>query len=191
MGTDVHGVFQAKRGDKWEDVESIWEQDRHYALFAWLAGVRNGYGFAGIPTHAPLIPLAEGRGLPVDFKTNAYGDQHPSPLDAEGIWMGDHSHTWLTADEILSATPPTFWRTGVVTKEWFLLWDGTSAPEGWSGSVSGGGVRTDDPVHVTAETTHVRIYWKERGNGFDYFLNEVRRLKDLHGEVRLVVGFDS
>jgi hypothetical protein len=28
-------------------------------------------------------------------------------------------------------------------------------------------------------------------DGLDYFVDEVRRLKELHGEVRVVFGFDS
>jgi len=42
MGTDIHGVFQAFDNGQWRDVESSYEQDRHYQLFAVLAGVRNG-----------------------------------------------------------------------------------------------------------------------------------------------------
>lgn len=58
MGTDIHGVFQAFDNGQWRDVESSYEQDRHYQLFAVLAGVRNGYGFAGVPTGEPVTPIA-------------------------------------------------------------------------------------------------------------------------------------
>jgi hypothetical protein len=74
MGTDVHAVWQAKKGDKWVDIESTWDQNRHYFLFAWLADVRNGFGFAGIPTHDPIKPISERRGLPDDFEG---GEEYP------------------------------------------------------------------------------------------------------------------
>ena len=59
MGTDIHGVFQRfdAAAGIWEDVPSKYEQDRHYQLFAVLAGVRNGYGFAGAQT-AEIDPKA-------------------------------------------------------------------------------------------------------------------------------------
>ena len=69
MGTDIHGVFQ--RHDPatktWHDVESKYEQGRHYQLFAVLAGVRNGTGFAGVVTGEPVEPISRPRGYPADF----------------------------------------------------------------------------------------------------------------------------
>jgi hypothetical protein len=59
MGTDVHAVWQAKKDGKWVDIASKWEQKRHYFLFAWLADVRNGFGFAGVSTHDPIKPIAD------------------------------------------------------------------------------------------------------------------------------------
>lgn len=140
MGCDVHAVWQARRNDQWVDVHSEWDQDRHYLLFNWLAGVRGD---------GPSI--AEPRGLPDDFTMR--GDLHPTTEDAldddeksfqqddpdyPSKWMGDHTYSWLTVDEILSAEKP--------------------APNFKS---------------------------------VDYFVDEVRRMKDLHGDVRIVFGFDS
>ncbi len=204
MGTDVHAVWQAKKDGKWVDIPSKWEQDRHYFLFAWLADVRNGFGFAGIPTHTPVTPIAAQRGFPEDFegddehKTD-YENMDPSRQqytkreEFEGsIWMGDHSFTWLSADEILTAPKPAAWRTGFVSREFFDAWDGHTAPEEWSGGISGRDIRTAEaPTAVEPTTTHVRIFWKQPDDTLDYFVDEVRRLKGLHGEVRVVMGFDS
>ena len=206
MGCDVHGVWQAKKDGKWVDIESSWEQDRHYFLFSWLANVRNGYGFAGIPTYSPIKPIAEPRGIPKDFECD--GDFiHPVPrLEILGsrseyhgkdepleMWMGEHSHSWLTADEILAApTPDKVWQTGVVPREFFDAWDGVNGPESWSGGISGKDVRVaDSPTDVKEDSTHVRIWWIKAADTLKYFTDEVRRLKELHGEVRLVFGFDS
>lgn len=206
MGTDIHAAFQKKASDeKWEDIEHKYEENRHYFLFAWLADVRNGFGFAGVPTHAPIRPIAEPRGLPDDFLMDA--DSHPvTSLEVMGhrkeyhqegdelaVWMGDHTHSWLMADEILSAPlPDRVWKTGIVDRAFFDTWDAVSMPDEWSGGISGPDVRVaDSPTLVTEESTHVRIYWMQTKNVLSYFIDEIRRLKNEHGEVRMVFGFDS
>lgn len=206
MGADIHGVWQARKDGGWVDVASTWDQDRHYLLFAWLAGVRNGFGFAGVKTHTPLRPIAEPRGLPADFQ--APNEEHACSLEAINprrmeymddeqkarpyVWMGDHSWSWLTADEILSAERPLgLTHTGVLTLAEFRKWDGVSAPEAYCGGVGGPGVLVSMPNRITPATTHVQVAWVSKDDGLDYFVDEVRRLKDLHGEVRLVFGFDS
>ena len=50
------------------------------AVFAALADVRNGYGFAGVPTHEAIKPISEARGLPED-RTTSYGE------DADGEFV--------------------------------------------------------------------------------------------------------
>lgn len=213
MGTDVHSVFQKKTADGWEDVESKFEENRHYALFAWIGNVRNGRGFAGVPTHDRIEPLSDNRGFPEDFavvdeenhpiasnsirgrRAEWYKDEDSDPA-AEGhltMWMGDHSHSWLSAQEILSATPPRLLRTGIVGIDQFRKWDGNSSPDSWCGGTSGPGVVVaESPSEVTEKTTDVRIEWfDDTKESFAHFIDEVRRLKDLHGEVRFVFGFDS
>lgn len=199
MGTDIHGVFQKKTKSGWEDVASEHKYDRHYLLFAWLGNVRNGFGFAGVSTHTAIVPLSDRRGFPADF--NVVDEEHPAPVEAisrewekerGSVWMGDHSHSWLNADEVLAAELPTILRTGIVSAAFFKSWDGKSAPDSWSGGISGQGVVVSSPDEVSNKTTHVRIEWFEDTNdSLDYFVAEVKRLKDLHGEVRFVFGFDS
>jgi hypothetical protein len=187
MGCNIHAVFQAWRNGVWQDVESEFDEPRDYFLFAWLAGVRNGHGFAGVPTHAPIVPLSEPRGLPRDFEAD--GTEH------NGKWLGDHSHSWLTANEILrSPTPDRVWRTGVISIEAFRAWVGFSPPPGGrSGDVFGRDVRiAQSPVDVQPDSTHVRVYWVQSADKLRYFTDEIRRLQDEHGDdVRMVFGFDS
>lgn len=219
MGTDIHAVFQTRKGDLWQDVSSTWEQDRHYALFAWLANVRNGFGFAGVPTHAAIKPIAEPRGLPADFEMD--GESHPIPPIAMtkeqlqnlkewpndygtsdgryGQWMGDHTHSWLMLDKILAAERPgTLKRVGVVPRSFYESWDGKTAPDEWSGDISGPGIVViDQPKNVPHTAvlpemiTHVRIRF-DTPDGLDYFVDEIKRLREEHGpDTRLVFGFDS
>ena len=80
MGTDVKVEFEAKRNGKWEQVHTQYAIERNYLFFAWLANQRNEYG---------VQPIAKHRGLPRDYR---YEDG-----------PGEHSQSWLSADEILNA----------------------------------------------------------------------------------------
>ena len=97
MGTDIHGGFikvvKDENGDvvSKQPIKTNWNFDRNYTLFAILAGVRNGYGFAGCYRHEPLQPIAEGRGLP----------EFISVVEEFGCWLGEHSYTYMTVNEIL------------------------------------------------------------------------------------------
>lgn len=119
MGTDIHGVFQRydEASKSWLDIESNYTQDRDYYLFSILAGVR----------YDDVAPIAKPRGLPSDFERD--WDYHPVndarymdpdsridyPYHKEfyersdefqgrrrlNMWMGDHSYSWLTGQEML------------------------------------------------------------------------------------------
>lgn len=201
MGCDIHAVFQAKVNGVWVDVPSNYEQGRHYALFSWLAGVRNG------GSHA-IVPIAERRGLPADFKMGPEEAHQTSIVNvdprrakyldegecASGIYnmrMGDHSYSWLSLDEILSAKLPSAWRAGIVHREFFDSWDGHTAPPSYSQGIWGPGVSVaDSPTDLDERSTHVRVWWREE-HDFQYFLDEIKRLQAQHGECRMVFGFDS
>ena len=208
MGTDIHGVWQARVDGKWVGVPGNWEQDRHYLLFAVLGNVRNGFGAAGIPTHVNLPFIGERRGVPDDF--SLIGESHPiasvdelrriDPLErhyfdadmAPEIWMGDHSYSWVTADEVLSHPFPKYIRYGVVTLQQFKVWDGKTPPGEHCSWIGGPGIEIAEPSDITEKTTHVSISWEQdSAEDLAYFINETKRLKDLHGDVRLVFGFDS
>ena len=211
MGTDIHGVWQKYDAavNGWQDVESQYKQDRHYQLFAVLADVRNGYGFAGVPTGDRVLPIAFPRGLPEDFPVSEnthcvekleyikpcmrkYGHSNEDMY----VWMGDHSHSWLTGEEILRWVKyaPTVVKVGVLSRAAYEAWDKTGAPEAYYGSISGSGVLVveEHERHAFPEHTHIRCLWKQNlAEELKYFIDEVRRLVELHGEIRFVFGFDS
>jgi hypothetical protein len=211
MGTDIHGVWQKRAGKEWQDIPSMYEQERHYSLFAVLAGVRNGYGFAGIRTGEPVTPIAEPRGIPADFA--CVDDEHPvasfdviddsrreeQERDKDlNVWLGDHSHSWLTGAEILAwaETAPEVVKCGVLTREVYEKWDGKSCPENYNGGVMGARVVTIDDSGVARATTpnwtHVSVHWDSSlKEDLAYFFDEVARLVAEHGEIRFVFGFDS
>ena len=214
MGTDIHGGFIKVVRDENDNVVSKqpiktnWNFDRNYTLFAILAGVRNGYGFAGRYRHEPLQPIAEGRGIPefisvVEERTEELYNKWYGRWDDEeefGCWLGDHSYTHMTVDEILEwkGWSKHLSQGGVVSVEHY---EETVAkgkePESWCGGISGGGVVTvaEDEYKSGAKATHVKCFWKSEqslGQMYDWFLKEIGRIKNEYGEdVYLVIGFDS
>lgn len=212
MGTDVHGGFQRRKdeSDEWEPVKTKWEMDRDYHLFAILANVRNGHGFAGHPTGDSVMPITSGRGIPDDLKVNGcftahalfnswYGSEWATKDTPEfGEWLGDHSHTHMTIDEILEWP---HWdenqvHIGCITiAQWRDLKRGKT-PYTWSGMVFASGARlARNEKDINGGTTHVQTEWtgKKHSESAKYFLDEINRLKaENEGyEVRLVIGFDS
>ncbi len=214
MGTDIHGGFIKVVKDKFgnvvskQPIKTNWNFDRNYTLFAILAGVRNGYGFAGCYRHEPLQPIAEGRGIPefisvVEERTEELYNKYYGRWDDEeefGCWLGDHSYTHMTVNEILEWKG---WNNhlsqgGVVSVEHY---EETVAkgkePESWCGGISGGGVVTvaEDEYKSGAKATHVKCFWKSEqslGERYDWFLEEIELIKNEYGEdVYLVIGFDN
>lgn len=194
MGTDIHGVWQCKVDGEWHDVASEYEQCRHYQLFAVLAGVRNGYGFAGTPTGEAVTPIAKPRGLPKDFILNPEDGCHPlsSPDhldpwrreirekygdDGESLkmWMGDHSFSYLSGKEMLEyfESLPSITHCGGISGPGIVVIDESnqSKPHNW---------------------THIRVYWRaDLKEELSHFFDEVKRLTEKYGEIRFVFGFDS
>lgn len=197
MGTDIHGVFQKQAADgSWQDVETEFKFNRHYQLFAVLAGVRNGFGFAGVPTGDPVEPISKPRGLPEGFITNVAACEADYEPTHNGQWMGDHSHSWLSCAEMLEwwKHAPEVTKVGVLSRGTYENWDKVGPPEVWSGGVSGGGVviASEDPPVYPKGWNYISCRWRVKlADELDYFFTEVRRLVDLHGKIRFVFGFDS
>lgn len=196
MGTDIHWQWQKKTTEGWENIPEPIPSDRHYFLFAWLADVRNGYGFAGVVTHTPIIPISKPRGLPADFKYEEPAVDDDEAWENNPLTYADHSHSWLSWDEIIKSPNPcgTVTRTGIVDRETYLKWDGISQPDSWCGGISGPGVRIalgNDITDIPEDITHFQIQWKMPADGLDYFINAVKDCLKEYGEGRIVFGFDS
>lgn len=113
MGCDIHLAVERRTADGWERAEPMvprrykgcegeqpterdrWYNGRNYPLFAILAGVRNGYGFAGTDWGDPVEPIDEPRELPDDVSAET--------AQWSEVWGIDgHSHSWLTLAELLA-----------------------------------------------------------------------------------------
>lgn len=209
MGTDIHSMFQKRTENGWQDIKSGYAEDRDYQLFAVLAGVRNGHGFAGVVTGEPVQPISEPRGLPEDFEMikndhpvsstdllPRWDDSWAEDGEAPHQWMGEHSYSWLTGKEMLDwyAGASEVVRTGIVDRPVYEAWDGVGPPPSWCGGITGRNIRITDETgkNMIPDWTHIRCYWKENlREKLKYFFDEVGRLQEEHGEIRFVFGFDS
>jgi hypothetical protein len=79
-----------------------WGDSRNYDVFAMLADVRNGHGFAGIDTGEGFTPIAPPRGLPEDASSTV--------LEESESWGVDgHSHSFFTLRELLDLETTGYW----------------------------------------------------------------------------------
>lgn len=151
MGCDIHFYVERRVDGKWVTADK-WGKDeddnnrtvslggsyygdRNYDLFAILANVRNGHGFAGVKTGEGFVPISEPRGIPNDASSEyrAY---------AESWGMYGHSHSYLTVAEIMAYDwTQTTKKQGWVTRKQYARYKVRGAPDSWSGGVSGGGVQ--------------------------------------------------
>lgn len=231
MGADIHYIFQAKKlTGEWEtldldtgyhfdregDYKSMcgeYHLDRHYLLFAVLAGVRNGFGFAGAYRHEPLVPIAQGRGLPNGIKSKWIDDDYSLPygfddgmLPDEKHDLGEHSFNWLLGSEIMEwfSVDRIIHIRGVITRSEYAEWDRVSELNSYCSDVYGNGLRVYDEVEEIlpfrmvecfrqfANVTHVRVQFKESVNErLKYFTDMIQKLMNKYGEIRMVMGFDS
>jgi hypothetical protein len=222
MGTDIHLYVEECKDGVWRQVLapyicryapdrrvwSPWHQygfdhnypdptNRQYTLFALLADVRNGSGFAGVRTHQPIVPLFPERGIPED---TSY-EEDPSE---DGFWLGDHSFTYAYLDELLEAPwDITFDSQGVVNQLEYEVWKEKGIPNSWAGGVYGGNAQnwTNEELEdlikkgkaTSSDYTTVHWSWQPLLNcDFHRWLLEilVPRVGDPK-YVRVLMGFDS
>ena len=113
---------------------------RNYDLFAVLANVRNGYGFAGVNTGDPIVPISDPRGVPNDAS-----DDYKTLVAQWGC--DGHSHSFHTLQQILDFdwTQPKVSRGWVdfKTYAWWALFGETqgNSPREWCSDVEGTGIR--------------------------------------------------
>lgn len=196
-------------------VAGRWYWGRNYDLFAVLADVRNGYGFAGIQTLDTCWPsIAPNRGIPDDMAPIMDND-HTYSRDGVEVWLGDHSHTWMTWDEVRAYPWTETGRhyVGVVTLDAYLRRrGGGEAYQGWAGGITGPGIVTLERdaaeallagpgiVHDEGTRVHVRDRWPVTAAqacgewhgtimpAFERYLSEQFLAPT---DLRLVMGFDS
>ena len=174
-----------------------WYGSRNYDVFAILANVRNGYGFAGIPTGGGFNIIAPPRGFPEDM----------SEIMKQFSEHVEHTPTWLKLSEILDYD----WdqhttHCGVVNELEYTKWATSSrklAPENYSGGIMGKGIVTYDELtylrlkeqkQLGKDRVYVQVEWPVTyRQSCSHFLKAMEELKRLGPpeDVRLVFWFDS
>jgi hypothetical protein len=188
MGTDEGTPHDWINGEEFPN-------DRNYRLFAALADVRNGFGFAGTPMFEPIATLAANRQLPPDLKVEDGGFLKRQAADKEEYWLGDHSYSWATVKEILEwpGWDQMLQATGVLSREQYQAWDKASEPDSWCGARTGRGLRTTSDPNDPEPWTDIQVTWQRSlRESCAVFLAWCAYAKLRYGEnARLVFGFDS
>lgn len=187
MGCDIHLYVERLENGKWIFCDT-WETEdgytsvpyekqfyngRNYNLFAILADVRNGRGFAGVETGTGFHPIHDLRGIPENAspEVQAVADQ----WDTDG-----HSRSWATVEELMAfdwtqKTTLIGWLDGWSFAEWENWKRGRGeSPKEWCGGVSGGSIR-----HISEDQMRKEIM-AIRGEG--------RRIWDVEKEIQTKLG---
>jgi hypothetical protein len=230
MGTDIHSIIQYRANDKgtWRTDSARLCDDRNYDTFAILADVRNGTGFAGCETGETWPVIAPARGLPKDMFDGDYPQmKDKSHTDCphcygEGtMWLGDHTHSWVTLAEMKSMAEALrsrgqYVESGIVSLDQYEAFLSGIMPTSWSGGISGANIKQVDLRNLNADErnpnalrklgiTHVRLQWsrpvEKCASSFFKYIAEMEKVKveqdygDHHrptdDDIRLVFGFDS
>lgn len=196
----VPTVIRFDDGEEWEPRSSPLSvhpySGRNYELFAILADVRNGYGFAGVDTGDGWTPITSPRGIPDDVSEYMK-------------WEFDHNleHTpgWLTLQELAdydwlgSRTRKRGW----VGREEYARFKSEGQPQSWSGFVSGGGVRhiSNEEMEsepMDAKSVYTQVEWENSAyeccRGFvDETIPALQAIANTEGvrDLRIVFYFDS
>lgn len=225
MGCDIHTFIEIKQNRVWElfdwrkkyedgtyeDGEVKYNYDgyfddpfyihRNYNLFAVLANVRNGRGFAGIPTGSGFKPIDYPRGLPDDVTTEV-------EIASDRYGVDGHSHSYLTIKELLDYDwdGQVTTQYGVVEVDEYKVFKQNGKPNSWSGDISGGMVRKvsneemDNLIAGNSELLKTLTYcttvkWTEsyRDAVGPWWFKTLDKLAELGSpdDVRLVFWFDN
>ena len=203
MGCDIHSMIEVRVEGTWvtattfaekeEGNDSTWFHpidepvgDRNYSLFAILADVRNGHGFAGIDTGDGYEPMSKPRGVP--------GDASPEFKQWCEDWgLDGHSHTHHSLSDFFAYD---FHRQsvvrGVLTLEVYARWRAYGIrhggqPDSWCGAVTGPGIEMLTPDGANKSLAQIRnkhgregheshrAYWDEVRANRSYVECEWRR----------------
>lgn len=224
MGCDIHMHYEIKSDEGWNSLnwraefaignyddgstkynwdklfESPFYVGRNYDLFAILADVRNGRGFAGVKTGDGFNPIDLPRGLPDDVSDDVR-------VESEGWGLDGHSRSWFLLTELLAAD----WdqRTnlqGIVSESEYKTFKANGHPDGWAGGVWGQNIlnvsndEMDKIISGEIERQPEKEYmttvvWEVtyRETVGEAWFTTLHRLEELYGaeNVRVVFWFDN
>lgn len=217
MGCDIHWNVEVRRDGSWVEMQLPEVQDyidwftywnnvpgwyykgRHYELFAILANVRNGYGFAGCDMGDPITPISMPKGLPDDVTETVKAESERWGVDG-------HSHTWLTLRELQEYD----WdqesiRRGAVSLEEYETRQRTGQDyQDWCGGIHGPNIVTIPAILVESKAKRLlnekkKVYVQDEWavslrETMNYFIEGTMKSLAELGEpddVRIVIWFDN
>lgn len=181
---------------------------RNYNLFAILANLRNGRGFAGVLTGEPTVPIDAPRGVPDDASL-AYRNEVDN-------WGTDgHSHSWFSLHELLAydwdghdainslmmhpsgafgpeKPPENFdFDAWAIEIELVLNVQGEAAAyERWPSLGMCGGI-SGPGAHEWRRITWRQSHREQAGTDWFEFLDSIKELADDPYKIRVVFFFDN
>lgn len=205
MGSDIQGVFQKQTlPGIWVNIETEYKFKRHYLLFGFIGGVRNGESALGYTAGQVIDSPLANRGLPDDMREI---DSYNYPYSFINPYNTNYS--WFLVSEYLdslSVISSTI-RTSVITKEDYVVWVKSPVLESglrlhpncnvYSAELLKEATIVNDnliEIQNTPAHTHVKIeYEVDLKEEFKYFTNEMKRLIQVHStdKIRFVYGFDN
>lgn len=197
----VYGENKLSESYEWNEKLTMHPySSRNYDVFAMLADVRNGYGFAGVDTGEGFIPISEPKGIPDDAS-----DYYKLAVKEYG--EDGHSHSYFTMEELDAYD----WEQTTVHRGWvgleeYKVFKEKGRPNSWSGGVSGGAVKhltnkeMDEVIagtFVVEGNPYTQVEWtttyRDSAQWFLKDMEAVRKLKKLKrvDDVRVVFYFDN
>lgn len=226
MGCDIHLYVEQKINNKWtylpppnsekdEKIEELdwyiqyaneyaaipWNMHRNYDLFAILADVRNGRGFAGIKTGGGFNPISEPRGTPDDISNEI-------KTESDNWGSDGHSHSWFTLKELkeYDYTQKTT-HSGWVNDNEYKQFKEKGHPDSWCGHISGNTVNHIDNESMDKilsgefEKVPDNTYFTEIEWGVEYkncindlywkLLDILAKIEPNSENIRIVFWFDN
>lgn len=240
MGTDIHMACEVRRNGRWElvtdkvfknswyrpDSKYNWAQEEYtnvpynrrcYNLFAILADVRNGRGFAGCKIGEYFNPISMPKGYPEDMceelKRDISNEYDDEAYNYRPTLSNEHSASWLTLKELLDYDWDQLHRDyGCVSEDTYrdFIMKGEH-PDSWSGGIGGPGIihlseeemvdliqgrypRKEGERYYTACYFTPETYKDSSGGFYDDVIPVLQTLIPDGGtneDVRLVFDFDS
>lgn len=177
MGCDIHLYVERRQDSRWVTADK-WSPNtyasddephepkmeiayknrfyngRSYNLFAVLADVRNGRGFAGIKTGEGFNPIAAPKGVPEDCCPEYRAEVER--WDSDG-----HSHSWFTVAELLAYdwTQGTL-QQGYVDAAGWAQWKRDGKPQEWGGVIGGMSIKhiSNEEMEAAVKASGVEMY---------------------------------
>jgi hypothetical protein len=221
MGCDIHSYAEVFRDGKWCKVGKIFKNPyydqtsksgfngpltdhpydlRTYDLYAMLADVRNGYGFAGVDTGSGFKTISNPRGLPNDVSDDVRQESEDWGLDG-------HSHSWLLLSEIIdwSGWKLETTKRGCVSPIQYQDFKEKGKPESYCGWAAGPttkhvsneemdeiiSCKLDDDISYYTQVSWKETYKDRAGTFLTETIPALKKLSQKTEDIRMVFWFDN